>query len=100
MVEVYEVKNKKWGIGSIALFLSLFATSFSYTYLSEYSIGEEILHQLHVNIPTALISTVLYFIAIYIGMKFKEDYGAKSGKMISSIFLIIILLQIFISTKL
>lgn len=65
MVEVYEVKNKKWGVGSIALFLALFATSFSYTYISEYSIGEEILNYLHVKIPTAIISSVLYFIAIY-----------------------------------
>ena len=60
MGEVYNVKYKKWGIGSIALFLSLFSTSFSFTYFSEKSIGESILSYMHVKMPTSIVSIVLY----------------------------------------
>lgn len=87
MREVYNMKYKKWGAGSAALFLSIFATSFSFTYINEKNIGEYMLGVFHIKLPTILISMLLYLISLYIGGKFPEDYGAKVGKIIATLFL-------------
>ncbi len=98
MGEVYKVKYKKWGVGSIALFLSIFATSFSYTYiLSDKSLGGTLLSYLQIEMSPFIVSIILYFIAILVGFKFKEDYGAKAGRIISVIALMAVVTQIILS---
>jgi len=94
MGEVNNVTVKKWGIGTLSLIISIFSVMFSFTYVGEKNIGKYILNAIGVTVPvpTVIISIVLFFISVYIGHKYKYNYGAKLGKLLSITFLILIII--------
>lgn len=81
------VKIKKFGVGSLSLFISIFSIIFSFTYVNGDYIGVHIMRSLGLSIPTSIISIILFLIAIFIGIKYKEDRFAKFGKVLSIIFI-------------
>ena len=98
MGKIHNINTMKWGIGTSALIISIFSIMFSFSSLGEKSIGENILKTIGVRFPVMVISTVLFVIAIFIGHKYREDYGAKFGKNISVSFIILIMILSVISS--
>lgn len=92
MGKISNINIKKWGIGTSSLIISIFSVMFSFSSLGEKSIGENILHAIGVKFPVMVISTVLFVIAIFIGHKYRENYGAKFGKNISIFFIILMII--------
>lgn len=92
MGEVSNIKTKKFGVGTWSLIITIFSIIFSFSSLGNESIGEIILNAIGVKLPVGIISTVLFVISIFIGHKYKEDFGAKSGKYISIFFLGVIII--------
>lgn len=84
-------KAKKWGIGSFSLILSIFASMFSFTFFNGKYLGQHILNSIGLSLPIVIISLLLLFISLFIGYKYKNDYLAKSGIIISVIFIFIII---------
>lgn len=82
--------SKKWGIGSLSLFISIFGAMFSFTFWNGKELGKHFLNSIGVSFPTSVISLTLLFVALFIGYKYKNDYLAKSGKVISIVFISII----------
>lgn len=94
---ISNINTKKWGIGTLSLIISIFSVMFSFSSLGEKSIGENILGVIGVKFPVMVISTVLFVIAIFIGHKYRENYGAKFGKNISISFIILMMILSVIS---
>ena len=76
--------SKNWGIGSVSLILSIY-------------FGEHILKLMGISLPINEISLVMLVIALFIGYKYKENYLAKQGFILSLI--IILLMFILILTS-
>lgn len=93
--------SKKLGIGSISLLLSIFGGMFSFTAWDSKYFGEHILSAINISFPYPLISLIILFISFFIGYRYKNDYFAKSGRVISVIFISLIfflaLNQVFFS---
>lgn len=93
--------SKKLGIGSISLILSILGGMFSFTAWDSKYLGEHILSAINVSVPfpliflVMLISLVILFISFYIGYRYKNHFFAKSGRVISVIFISLILIQLF-----
>ena len=87
------ISIKKYGIGTLALIISIFSIMFSFTYIGGKYIGDHILSILGISLPIKIISIILFFIAVFIGHKYKNDYLAKTGRNLSiaCIFMISIL---------
>lgn len=66
--------SKNWGIGSVSLILSIFATMFSFTFFNGKYFGEHILKLVGISLPINEISLVMLVIALFIGYKYKENY--------------------------
>ncbi|WP_194191449.1 hypothetical protein [Clostridium chrysemydis] len=77
--------NKRLGIGSIAVLLVLFASIISFFSIDGLLVGE---YMFGTFIPTQYISIILFIIALYLSCKFKSDYGARIGKVLSIVCLI------------
>jgi hypothetical protein len=90
MGKLISLNSRKFGIGTSALILSIFAIMFSFTSLGGKTIGQEILAAIGVRFPVMIISAILFVIAIFIGHIYKENYGAKIGRNISIFFIILI----------
>ena len=92
--------SKKLGIGSISLILSILGGMFSFTAWDSKYLGEHILSAINVSVPfpliflVMLISLVILFISFYIGYRYKNHFFAKSGRVISVIFISLIFLLI------
>ena len=82
--------SKKIGIGSISLILSILGGMFSFTAWDSKYLGEHILSAINISFPYPLISLVILFISFFIGYRYKNDYFAKSGRVISVIFISLI----------
>ena len=82
--------SKKLGIGSISLLLSIFGGMFSFTAWDSKYLGEHILSAINISFPYPLISLVILFISFFIGYRYKNDYFANSGRLISVIFISLI----------
>ena len=82
--------SKKLGIGSISLLLSIFGGMFSFTSWDNKYLGEHILSALNISFSYPLISLVILFISFFIGYRYRNDYFAKSGIVISVIFISLI----------
>ena len=82
--------SKKLGIGSISLILSILGGMFSFTAWDNKYLGEHILSAINISFPYPLISLVILFISFFIGYRYKNDYFAKSGRVISVIFISLI----------
>ena len=97
--------SKKLGIGSISLILSVFGGMFSFTAWDSKYLGEHILSTINISFPfpgvllVTLISLIILFISFFIGYRYKNHYFAKSGRVISVVFIslifFLILSQIF-----
>ena len=98
MGRITNINTKKWGVGTLSLIISIFSIMFSFSSLGEKSIGENILKAIGVKFPVMVISTVLFLIAIFIGHKYREDYGAKFGKNLSISFIILMMILSVISS--
>jgi len=96
MNELKAISNKKLGKGSISLVLSIIAIMSSFTYLSgeEKPVGAILLNSIGIYKMTNIISLLLFIVSIWIGNKYKQHLGAKSGKVLS----IVIILLIFALT--
>lgn len=82
--------SKKWGIGSFSLLLSIFGSMFSFTAWNDKELGKYILNLIGIRFPVGIISLIILAISLFIGYKYKNDYLAKSGMIVSVIFILII----------
>lgn len=89
--------SKKCGLGTLSLPVAIFAIMFSFTVIAGKTVGEYILNSINISFPTAIISLILFLISGFIGYKFKKDYLAKNGMVISCIFLGLIFCLSFLS---
>lgn len=97
MKNAYNVSGRKWGVGSLALIISVFAIMFSFTSFSDKYLGEYILDFLRISFPLTIISLILFMAAIFIGYKYKNNIGAKFGKNLSIVFFSLIIILSFVS---
>lgn len=88
---------KKWGIGSSSLFLSIFAIMFSFTSINDKYFGEYILNGLNIRFPIAIISFTLLCMSALIGYRYRDDYLAKAGKIVSILFILLIIIMTVLS---
>lgn len=84
------IDSKKLGIGSISLVLSIFGAMFSFTAWDGKYLGEHFLNIINISFSVQLISLVILAISFFIGYKYKNDYFAKSGRVVAVIFISII----------
>lgn len=98
--------NKKIGFGSLSLLLCIIGILFSFSFGNKGSLGDVIINFLGLRAWShgnrgehyTIYYTFIFFIpSIILGFKFKDDLGAKLGKMISFIMLAIIFLFITFS---
>lgn len=93
--------NKKIGVGSIALLLCIMGILFSFNLGKGVCYGDIILK--HIGLSpwsngdngthyTVLYSLIFFIPSYILGVKFKNDFGAKVGKIISLIMITIILI--------
>ena len=82
--------SKKLGIGGISLLLSIFGGMFSFTAWDSKYFGEHVLSAINISFPYPLISLFILVISFFIGYRYKNDYFAKSGRVISVIFISLI----------
>lgn len=92
---------KKIGLGSISLLLFIFGILFSISFGNRESFGDNIFRFLGLN-PwsngdtglhyTIFYSLIFYIPALILGYKFKNDLGAKLGKSLSLITIILLLI--------
>lgn len=99
--------NKKIGPGSLSLLFCIIGILFA-VYIRNYGcLGDYILKHLGLN-PwshgnqgihyTVFYSSAFYIVSIFLGYKYKDNFGAKTGKIASVIMLLFILfLCLFIS---
>jgi hypothetical protein len=90
-------KPQKWGIGSMAFFISIFATMFTFTSYNDISVGEFLLGKIGVVFPTAIISLILFCLSIAIAYKYRSHRLAKAGKIIAMIFILLTTILLIIS---
>ncbi|WP_143560931.1 hypothetical protein [Sporosarcina sp. P1] len=95
--------HKKFGLGSLSLLLFILGILFSVSFGKYDAIGDYILRFMSVkpwsNGNTGLHYTVFYSLAFYIpaliiGYKFKSDWGAKVGRILSTILVVSILVTL------
>ncbi|MDV4152651.1 hypothetical protein R0131_17625 [Clostridium sp. AL.422] len=94
------LNNKKIGLGSISLLLSIIGILFSFSFGDNLCYGDVILNYIGLkpwsNGNTGLHYTVIYSLIFFIpafilGYKYKNNFGAKIGKIVSLIMIIFIL---------
>lgn len=78
---------EKKKLGYISLILDIIGMILLYFYIGEKSIG----NYLKINM---IIPLILFIVSVYISTKYKNDWGAKIGKIIA---LLLICLTIFLT---
>ena len=94
---ILKTDSKKLGIGSISLILSIFGGMFTFTAWNGKELGNHLLNAIDLSFPIGLISLVILLISFFIGYKYKNDYFAKSGRVISVVFILLITVLLIIS---
>ena len=95
--------SKKIGIGSISLILSILGGMFSLTAWDGKYLGEHILSSINITFPfqgmllVTLISLVILLISLFIWYKYKNDYFAKSGRVIAEVFISLIVVLVLVN---
>ncbi|KAB2336340.1 hypothetical protein F7731_12720 [Cytobacillus depressus] len=93
--------RKRLGLGSISLLLFVIGLLFSFSFGKHGALGDTILRFVGLNPwsngETGLHYTMFYSLIFYIpawiiGNKFKSDLGAKTGKILSVIMIVLTLL--------
>ncbi|MGL5693374.1 MAG: hypothetical protein ACRCXA_04800 [Peptostreptococcaceae bacterium] len=101
------MKKNKIGIGSLSLLLFIIGYLFSFTF-NDICIGDKILTSIGLKawsngnsgIHYTLFYSLLFFIpSSILGYKFKNDFGSKVGKILSTIMVITIIVQSLIFTS-
>lgn len=101
------MKKKKIGIGSLSLLLFVVGCLFSFTFYN-LTIGDNILTYIGLkawsngNSGThyTIFYSLLFFIpSLILGYKFKEDFGSKVGKILSTIMITIIVVNSLLFTS-
>jgi len=101
------VKKKKIGIGTLSLLLFVVGCLFSFTFYN-LTIGDNILTYIGLkawsngNSGThyTIFYSLLFFIpSLILGYKFKEDFGSKVGKILSTIMVTIIVVNSLLFTS-
>ena len=101
------MKKKKIGIGSLSLLLFVVGCLFSFTFYN-LTIGDNILTYIGLkawsngNSGThyTIFYSLLFFIpSLILGYKFKEDFGSKVGKILSTIMVTIIVVNSLLFTS-
>ncbi|URZ09170.1 hypothetical protein CLROS_045860 (plasmid) [Clostridium felsineum] len=82
--------NKKLGTGSLSVLLSLFGIVCSFTYFNKKNIGDLILNSINIYKMCNIISIFLFIFSIFIGIKYRQYWGAQTGKNISIFFIVFI----------
>lgn len=90
-------ESKKLGIGSISFILSILGVMFSFTVWDGKELGKHLLNAIGISFPIRIISLALLFIAFVIGYKYKNDYLAKAGRVLSVVFILLIVVFTIIS---
>lgn len=100
--------NKKIGPGSLSLLFCIIGILFAVSFKNYGCLGDYILKHLGLN-PwshgnygihyTFFYSSIFYIVSIFLGYKYKGNFGAKTGKIVSVIMLIFILLLCLFSFK-
>lgn len=88
--------SKKLGIGSISLILSIFGAMLSFTAWDGKELGEHLSITIGISLPIGIISLGILFISFFIGYKYKNDYFSKSGRVISVVFILLIVILLII----
>lgn len=95
--------HKKLGLGSFSLMLVVLGLLFSFSFSKYDAFGDYLLRFIGINPwsngDTGLHYTIFYSLAFYIpalfvGYKFKGDWGAKTGRILSLILVVFILFSI------
>ncbi|WP_024615301.1 hypothetical protein [Clostridium sp. Ade.TY] len=89
--------TRKLGVGSLSLLISIISIVFSFTYVNGNYVGTFIMRALGLEIPTSIISIILFLIAIFIGNRYRGDKFAKIGKILAMVFISIMALLSTIS---
>lgn len=101
------MKKKKIGIGTLSLLLFVVGCLFSFTFYN-LTIGDNILTYIGLkawsngNSGThyTIFYSLLFFIpSLILGYKFKEDFGSKVGKILSTIMVTIIVVNSLLFTS-
>ena len=88
--------SKKIGIGSISLILSILGGMFSLTAWDGKYLGEHILSSINITFPFQGMLLVT-LISLFIGYKYKNDYFAKSGRVIAEVFISLIVVLVLVN---
>ena len=115
IAEIFTSNEKKSIISPLAIILfavhtvigflplaegSIFGGMFSFTAWDSKYLGECVLSAINISFPFpgiilgTLISLIILFISYFIGYRYKDDYFSKSGRVISIIFISLILFLI------
>ncbi|WP_097026364.1 hypothetical protein [Clostridium peptidivorans] len=95
--------RKKFGAGSLSLLLCIIGVLFTSSFGDKGAFGDVIIKLIGLKawsngdrgIHYTIYYAPIFFIpSVILGMKFKDDSGAKLGKIISSIMLIVVFLVI------
>ena len=86
MSRVNGIEDRKYGMGTLALIISIFGIMVSFTYIGGKTIAQHILGPVQSAFPSSIISIILFTLAGTIGYKHKEDYGELGKKYIFSIY--------------
>ncbi|WP_300385025.1 hypothetical protein [Clostridium sp.] len=93
--------NRKIGLGSNSLLLAIMGILFAFSFGNKVCYGDIILKYMGLNTwsngdngthYTVVYSLIFFIPSLILGLKFKNDFGAKMGKIISLIMIIMILL--------
>lgn len=94
------MKKNKIGIGSLSLLLFIVGCLFSFTF-NDICIGDNILTYVGLkawsngnsgNHYTIFYSLLFFVPSLIIGYKFKDDFGSKIGKILSTIIITMIII--------
>ena len=90
MKSIGNANLRKWGIGSLSPLICAFSVMFAFTYSNDVSMGQKIVEFFALGIPKELIAAVLFGVAILLGHRYSDDYGARAGKVASIAFLVVL----------
>lgn len=89
-----EKSSKRIGLGSFSIVFCVIAIIFAgmninfYNHEKTLKLGEMLLQILKIPISYNIITILILVLALYIGIKYKQHYFAKAGRIVSTILLV------------
>ncbi|MBK1809253.1 hypothetical protein JHL18_01150 [Clostridium sp. YIM B02505] len=98
-MEDFKSKSKTLGIGTLSLIFSIIAIMCSFTYIGDGTrpVGAVVLNSMNIYGATSIVSVILFLISLFIGIKYTQNIGAKSGKILSTFFIVLIIVLTILS---